>query len=318
MKAPLSESAYICQIGFVVRDAAATAKAYAEFFHLPVPGTVWTDTRDLTDMRYRGLPSDGRAKLAFLQLGDLQLEFIEPDDGRSGWKDFLQGTGERFHHFAVKVTGMKEKLAELEAWGLPVLQQGEFTGGRYACLDSEAEFKTVLELLEEDGRPLPVWNGGTRETSLREANALGTTRIVHLGFLVRDAAATVNRYSRLFGVKPTSFVTDAFDKAHTVLRGREVSGRASIHLLDMGPIQLEFIEPDAGDSLWREDLDRLGEGFHHLALDAADIAGKLPSLASMGIPLTQSGDFDGGRYVYLDAKDPLKTNLELLERWEVD
>jgi hypothetical protein len=45
---------------------------------------------------------------------------------------------------------MKEKIAALEKNGMPLLQTGEYTGGRYAYVDANRDLKVVLELLEND------------------------------------------------------------------------------------------------------------------------------------------------------------------------
>jgi len=315
---PLSESASIVQIGFVVRDARATADAYASLFRLPPPFVVRTDPVERTRMMYRGELAAGRATLAFLQTASLQLEFIEPDEAASDWNDFLQRSGERFHHFAVKVSGLREKLDRLAAMGIAAVQTGEFTGGRYACLDTASRLGATLELLEEDApsTPADVGNWDSAASDAPEDNALGTKRIVHLGFVVRDAARTAAAYAELFGAKTKSFVTDEYEAARTTYLGEPVRGRATIHLVDMGAIQIELIEPDTEQSVWRADLDAHGEGFHHLAFDhVKDVPARLPALAAQGMTLTQRGEFPGGAYAYVDAKATLKTNLELLERW---
>ena len=45
---------------------------------------------------------------------------------------------------------MKEKIAYLDAKGIPLVQRGEYTGGRYAYMDGTAQLGTILELLEND------------------------------------------------------------------------------------------------------------------------------------------------------------------------
>ncbi|HZG74669.1 MAG TPA: VOC family protein [Paenibacillus sp.] len=315
---PLSDSASIVQLGFVVRDARRAAEAYADFFRLPPPFVVRTDPVDSTRMTYRGRLAEGRATLAFLQTASLQLEFIEPDDAPSDWRDFLEARGEGLHHFAVNVSGMAEKLSRLAEMGIKAVQTGEFAGGRYACVDTAGRLGTTLELLEEDAPAPPTdvgdWNSAAGDPPAD--NALGTKRIVHLGFLANDAARTAAAYAELFGAKTKSFVTDGYDLARTTYRGQRADGRATIHLVDLGAIQIELIQPDAESSVWRADLDASGEGFHHLAFDhVRDVPNRVAALAAQGIAATQRGEFPGGAYTYLDAKASLKTNLELLERW---
>jgi methylmalonyl-CoA/ethylmalonyl-CoA epimerase len=45
---------------------------------------------------------------------------------------------------------MAEKLPVLAEQGLPVVQRGDYKGGRYAYLDGQQKFGTVVELLEND------------------------------------------------------------------------------------------------------------------------------------------------------------------------
>ena len=42
--------------------------------------------KEETNIKYRGKPTDGRAKLAFLKLGEISLELIEPIGGPSIWQ----------------------------------------------------------------------------------------------------------------------------------------------------------------------------------------------------------------------------------------
>jgi len=63
---------------------------------LEKPPTVVTDDSELTHMTFRAKPSKGRARLSFLNLENLVLEFIQPIDGQSIWQDFLAGEGKVF------------------------------------------------------------------------------------------------------------------------------------------------------------------------------------------------------------------------------
>jgi hypothetical protein len=45
---------------------------------------------------------------------------------------------------------MKEKIAALEGKQMPLLQKGEYTGGRYAYIDTLKDLKVIVELLEND------------------------------------------------------------------------------------------------------------------------------------------------------------------------
>lgn len=132
----------------VVRDVAATAKRFADVFGLPVPSIHTTDELAKTNMRYRGNPSEARAKLAFFNMGSLSLELIEPVGGPSTWKEFLDKKGEGVHHIAFEVPDTEAEGANLASRGIPLTQKGDYTGGRYAYFESEPQLAVALELLQ--------------------------------------------------------------------------------------------------------------------------------------------------------------------------
>ena len=140
----------ITQIGILVHDIEATSQAYAQFFGVEKPQCSITDEVDKTQTQYRGKRSAARAKLAFFDMGSLQLELIEPDHNPSTWRESLDKNGEGPHHIAFVIEGMNEKIAVLERNQIPLLQKGEYTGGRYAYIDTLRDLKVIIELLEND------------------------------------------------------------------------------------------------------------------------------------------------------------------------
>jgi methylmalonyl-CoA/ethylmalonyl-CoA epimerase len=140
----------ITQIGILVRDIEKTSQAYADFLGMEKPQWSITDAAEKAQTQYRGKRTDARAKLAFFDMGSLQLELIEPDHNPSTWRESLDKNGEGPHHIAFVIEGIKEKIAVLERNQMPLLQKGEYTGGRYAYLDTLKDLKVIIELLEND------------------------------------------------------------------------------------------------------------------------------------------------------------------------
>jgi methylmalonyl-CoA/ethylmalonyl-CoA epimerase len=140
----------ITQVGIIVRDIEARARAWSDILGLPMPDIQVTDTVDLAHTEYHGAPSTARAKLAFFHLGQVDVELIEPIGEPSTWNDQLQQHGDSLHHIAVQIKGMQDKLAYLDSKGMRLLQRGDYTGGRYAYVDGQAQLGTILELLEND------------------------------------------------------------------------------------------------------------------------------------------------------------------------
>lgn len=140
----------VTQVGIIVRDIEAKAQAWSEILGLPLPEIIVTDTVDIAQTEYQGHRTTARARLAFFQLGQVDLELIEPIGEPSTWKDQLDQHGDSLHHIAFQIKGMTEKIAYLDAKGIPLAQRGEYTGGRYAYVDGSRQLGTIVELLEND------------------------------------------------------------------------------------------------------------------------------------------------------------------------
>lgn len=140
----------VTQIGIIVKDIEKVSQAYADFFGIEKPKWSMTDPLEMSQTEYKGQPAEARAKLAFIDCGQLQIELIEPDENPSTWREFLDEQGEGVHHIAFMIHGMKEKAMLLEKNGMPLIQKGEYTGGRYAYIDSSDHLKVLIELLEND------------------------------------------------------------------------------------------------------------------------------------------------------------------------
>ncbi|MCL5997978.1 MAG: VOC family protein [Chloroflexi bacterium] len=138
----------VTQIGLVVRDIEKSARAYADVFGVPVPPVNLTDSLEHAHTQYRGQPSEARAKLCFFKCGQVSIELIEPVGAPSTWQEFLDTHGEGVHHIAFEIKGMDEKIIYLTDKGVPLIQRGDYTGGRYAYTDGEPRLGVLLELLE--------------------------------------------------------------------------------------------------------------------------------------------------------------------------
>ena len=151
MGEPLLGTTTVVQIGMLVNDVEKTAEAFAAFFGVKKPEIVSSDGPELARTEYNGVSTPARVKQAFFKIGEnIELEIIEPDRSPSVWRDMLDKNGEGFHHIAFQVKGMKGMTEKLAQHDMPLVQKGEFAGGRYAYIDSVGQLKMMLELLEFD------------------------------------------------------------------------------------------------------------------------------------------------------------------------
>jgi hypothetical protein len=141
----------IIQIGIVVKDINASTSAWAKFLNQQVPQIFLTDGFDKTQAEYMSKPCYGRIYQSFFRLKNVEIELIQPiDEKPSVWLDFLNAKGEGIHHIAFKVTDMASNINTYQKEGHPLIQKGEFPGGRYAYLDAMSSMRVILEFLEYD------------------------------------------------------------------------------------------------------------------------------------------------------------------------
>lgn len=141
-------STTVAQIAIVVRDIEGASKRWAEILGMPVPNIIITQPGNEVNMTYRGQPSNAQAKLAFFNLGQVQLELIEPIGEPSTWKEALDQNGESVHHIAFWVEDMQASVDFLKQHGIPMIQRGDMGEGQYAYFDAQDKLGVQIELLE--------------------------------------------------------------------------------------------------------------------------------------------------------------------------
>jgi len=140
----------VMQVGLIVENIEAAVQDWARLLGVKPPSIAITAPFDTANTHYQDKPSPAQAKLAFFDLGQVTLELIEPIGEPSTWNDQLAAHGSSLHHIAFEIKGMDEHLRGLAEHGLPLIQRGEYEGGRYAYVDGQKKFGTVIELLEND------------------------------------------------------------------------------------------------------------------------------------------------------------------------
>ncbi len=138
----------LAQVAIGVRDIDASRRRWAAVLGVDVPDIVEVEAGSRVRMTYRGLPSDARVKLAFFDLGRVQLELVEPVGEGSAWQEGLDRNGEGLHHLAFWTENLPETAAGLEDHGAELVQRGDMGEGQYAYFDAVRPLGCVLELLE--------------------------------------------------------------------------------------------------------------------------------------------------------------------------
>ena len=150
------------QIGIVVRDLERTAQLLSSFFGIgPFQFIEWPNRAD-SKYFYRGNEQHIKIRQAFVQVGPLEFELIQPLEGeRNAYREFLEEEGGGIHHILFEVDDIDSVLATLAKQGIEVLQSGTGIrpGTRWALLDTRQRVGFLLELRQRapgcDGTSIP-------------------------------------------------------------------------------------------------------------------------------------------------------------------
>jgi methylmalonyl-CoA/ethylmalonyl-CoA epimerase len=147
----------ICQIALVVKDIEKVANHYAELFGVEVPRIFSIPPEEEAHTKYRGNPTQTKAKLAVIDLGPVVLELTQPDDEPSSWKEFLETNGQGVHHIGFMVSERDNVINYFAEKGVTVRHYGEYHGGSYTFVDSAEYLGVILNIKHE------VNKGGTNQ-----------------------------------------------------------------------------------------------------------------------------------------------------------
>lgn len=139
----------IVQVGIVVHDVEKAIEAWTSRFVFDEPQIVdWPiEGTDLAKTAtYRGRYGEFRMRLGFIQSGPVQIEFIEPLEGKNIYAEYLEAHGEGIHHLLFEVEDPKGVSEQL---GAPIMQSGGSTlrpGAIWAYLDTQDVLSAIVEL----------------------------------------------------------------------------------------------------------------------------------------------------------------------------
>ena len=126
--------------------------------------------------------------------------------------------------------------------------------------------------------------------------------IDHVGVAVEDIQEALAFFQRVFGTPPAQ-VQELTDQGV----------RAT--LIQVGQTRLELLEPLGEDTPVGRFIQRRGQGLHHLALNVADLPGKLRSLETYGVQLVDKEPREGlsGSIAFLHPSSVFGVLTELVE-----
>jgi methylmalonyl-CoA/ethylmalonyl-CoA epimerase len=145
----------VSQIGIVVKDVQKATDNYWATLGIGPWMTLRIEPPLLRDVTLRGKPVEASMLAAIAQSGSIQLELIEPLEGPSIWKEFLEERGEGIHHVQSLVPDPDAALATFKEMGVDMLMSGRIGDSVFYYMDTEPLLGTIYEFVGRmtPGRP---------------------------------------------------------------------------------------------------------------------------------------------------------------------
>jgi catechol 2,3-dioxygenase-like lactoylglutathione lyase family enzyme len=302
---------HVVRVGWVVKDLDRVVNYWET---LGLRNIQFMGITDVPDVTYRGKKTPLRLKMAFANIGGVEIEWNQPVKGFSVYDEFLKKHGDGIHRLAYAVKSpqqLEEQIEYFKSRGVGVIQRGSWEGkkgqGLFAYLDTASEGGGLtIDLNYNPDLPPP----GSPANS---ANEYPFNKLVQYAFVVRDVKKVGAYYERLgFGGMPV----DHNISVDRIYRGKPGKFEMYLGWGRFGDVVFEWIQSLAGGSVYDEYLKAHGEGLHHLAFNVKDMDEAIKLLDSRGAPVSQSGGWKNpdseGRFAYMDSEPYGGVTIELL------
>ncbi|MCT4633308.1 MAG: methylmalonyl-CoA epimerase [Firmicutes bacterium] len=126
-------------IGIAVKNLDETLKFYTEVLGLELGGTE--------------LVEDQKVKVAFLPLGDTEVELLESTSPDGPIAKYIEKNGEGIQHIAFKVDNIEEAIKHMEDKGMRMIDQEPrygAGGAKIAFVHPKSSHRVLVELSERD------------------------------------------------------------------------------------------------------------------------------------------------------------------------
>lgn len=150
---PIKEIAQIC---IIVPDIEEAVKNFWDKFGVG-PWHFYTYGKPLVKrMTRHGKTADYKMRVALSNIGTMRIELIEPVEGDTVYKEFVEKHGYGIHHLGIITENIRESLKQAREAGIAMTMDGAGFGldddGHYAYLDTEELIHTTIELIERPKR----------------------------------------------------------------------------------------------------------------------------------------------------------------------
>jgi methylmalonyl-CoA/ethylmalonyl-CoA epimerase len=110
----------------------------------------WRDALGIQMTDLQEAPAE-KSRIAFLPLGDSEIELVQPTTGDSGVARYLEKRGPGIHHICLEVDDIEGMLAQLKDKGVRLINESPQAGPggkRYAFIHPKSANGVLVELYE--------------------------------------------------------------------------------------------------------------------------------------------------------------------------
>ncbi len=145
-----------------------------------------------------------------------------------------------------------------------------------------------------------------------EDRKLPFSRLHHIAIVVKNLEKAVQFYQSI-GIGPFEDYPPLKEYIRLDVPDEIGFHNIRIKVAQIGPIQIQLIQPGEGKSLYRDFLEKRGEGVYHLGFVVDNVDDAEAGVKEMGLKVLSSGRReDGSGFSYLDTAE--KAGVTLLMR----
>jgi catechol 2,3-dioxygenase-like lactoylglutathione lyase family enzyme len=131
----------------------------------------------------------------------------------------------------------------------------------------------------------------------------GFTQLHHIAVVVKNMDRAVGYFASL-GIGPFQDYPPMRDYVKVNVPDKEAFYALTIRQAQVGPVALQLIQPGEGRTIYKDFLDKKGEGVFHMGFVVDDVDKEEARLKGQGLKVLSSGRrLDGSGFTYFDTAD---------------
>ncbi len=151
MELPMVSNWKFRGVGVAVRDVDKVVECYQSLGIGTSQPEVMFDSSSITDFKLYGKTSDTimKARTRMFQIGSVGYEFVQPLEGETMYRGFLESRGEGTNDIAFTVDDLDKETAKLVDKGVPAILSGRLqTGEAFAYFDTRRFGNIMVKLIQ--------------------------------------------------------------------------------------------------------------------------------------------------------------------------